>query len=155
MLRTLAALPILGAALVVPASARALECTDIRALMEAEVHKRVIQRIVYEAPPIDGWACLEDAGLVLAHLDMAVYFARLDSREDLRWTARLSKCEAGSEIRRGTRRLIDKLENRDDAPAELDSIEAVGPGSIECQKVAALKEAIDARDLDDGLPPSL
>jgi len=147
---------LIGAAILLPGTpAWALECTDIRALMEAKVQKRVIQRVVYEAPPLDGWDCLEGSGLVLAHLDMAVYFARLDSREDLRWTARLSKCEAGAELRRGTQRLIERLENREDAPAPLDDPPDSGPGSVECQKVAALKEAIDARDLDDGLPPGL
>lgn len=132
----------------------ALECTDIRALMLAEVDQEVIQSIVYEAPPIDGWACLEGSGLVLAQLDMAVFFARLDSREDLRWTARLGTCEAGAELRRGTKRLIERLENRSDAPP-LDEPGTTGPGSVECHKVAALREAIHARDLEEGLPSDL
>ena len=148
-LAPLVALPLL--ALATPG--HALECSDFRAMMQADVDRTVIQRVVYEAPPIDGWACLEEAGLVLAHLNMAVFFARLDSRDDLRWTARLSKCEAGSELRRGTRRLIDRLESRDDAPTELDEVTEVGPGSLECRRVAALKEAIDARDLSAPSPP--
>ena len=131
----------------------ALECTDIRALMTAEVEREVIQRIVYEAPPVDGWTCLEGSGLVLAHLNMGVFFARLDTREDLRWTTRKSACEAGAELRRGTRRLIERLERREDAP--LDQPANAGPGSVECQKVSALREAIDARDLEDGLPSHL
>lgn len=148
-----AVLATLSAALwATPASA--LECTDFRALMQSELDRTVLQRIVYEAPPLDGWACLEPAGLQLADLKMAVYFARLDSREDLRWTARLSKCEAGAELRRGTRRLIRRLE-KDDVARPLDEPDAAEPSLIECQKVAALKEAIDARDLDDGLPAEL
>lgn len=123
--------------------ARALECSDFRALMEAGVPKTVTQRIVYEAPPLDGWSCLEPAGLSLASLDMAVFFARLDSQESLRWTVRARKCEAGTELRRGTRRLIERLESKDDAP-ELDEVE-VGPGSEECKRVAALQAAIQER----------
>jgi hypothetical protein len=127
--------------------AHALECTDFRSLMQAKVDKSVIQRIVYEAPPVDGWQCLEDAGLVLAHLDMAIFFARLDAREDLKWSVRLARCEASTEARRGTKRLIERLDNRNEAAeAELDYETEVGPGSVECQKVAALKAAIDARD---------
>ena len=123
--------------------ARALECSDFRALMESEVPKPVIQRIVYEAPPLDGWGCLEPVGLSVVSLDMAVFFARLDSQHSLRWTVRARKCEAGTELRRGTRRLIERLESKDDAP-ELDEVE-VGPGSDECKRVAALQAAIQAR----------
>lgn len=123
--------------------AQALECSDFRALMEAEVPKPVIQRIVYEAPPLDGWGCLKPAGLAVVSLDMAVFFARLGSQENLRWTVRARRCEAGTELRRGTRRLIERLESKDDAP-ELDEVE-VGPGSDECKRVAALQAAIQAR----------
>ncbi len=143
-LRASGAAVLLATGLALPLPAWALPCADIRALLDAEAPKDVLQRLVWEAPPADGWDCLAGSGHRLASLDMAVFVARLDPQEDLRWTVRARRCEAGTELRRGTRRLLDRLENRDDAPVALDE-EEVGPGSTECQRVAAIQAAVQAR----------
>ncbi len=129
-----------------PRPAAALECSDYQALMVNDVPKTVIQHIVFEAPPLDGWACLKAAELSLASLDMAIAFARLDTQENLRWTVRFRKCEASTELRKGTKRLLKKLESGDEAqPPALDDGAEVGPGSVDCREAVALQEAIRAR----------
>jgi hypothetical protein len=124
----------------VPGIALALPCADYASLLDAQVPRAVVQRILLESPPEDGWSCLEKRGHNVAVIGMARAFAALDSTESLRWNVRFKQCEASVGIRRGAQRLLsDKETEREE--------EEVGPETVACRQATALQEAIlaDAR----------
>lgn len=136
---------LVAAAALVGPPAHALQCTDIQALVTAEVAPVVVQRVVYEAPPEDGWDCFEAAELSVADLDMAIFFARLDANEALRWQVRAGKCDAGQEVRAGAKRLRERIEAKAAGTEPPLDEEETAPATTECLQVKALQEAIAAR----------
>ncbi|HCH64863.1 MAG: hypothetical protein CL927_09630 [Deltaproteobacteria bacterium] len=113
--------------------AAALECDAFAALLEAEVPQPVIQAIVLESPPSDGWACLDDSPYAVADLQMSGAFRDLEPTRELSWQARFKQCDAGRSLRRRAHQLFS-----DDADAP-DSTRTVS-----CRRAAALREAVAA-----------
>ena len=122
---------------VVPGIALALPCADYATLLDSQVPRPVIQRILLESPPEDGWTCMEKRGHNVAVIGMARAFAALDSTESLRWNVRFKQCEASVGLRRGAQRLLaDKEAEREE--------EEIGPETAACRQATALQEAIKA-----------
>ncbi len=118
--------------------AYALPCDDFVSLLDAEVKRSVVQRIVLESPPEDGWGCFSASGHTVGELGMARAFAALNSNDNLLWTVRFKQCEASVGLRRSTRRL---LADKDGPPVREDDI---GPETRACKQATALQEAIRA-----------
>ena len=134
MLRSLARTSMAACALGWATPAAALECADFAALLDADVPQSVIQNIVLESPPEDGWACLAASGHAVTELEMAAAFRRQDPTRELSWQARFKQCAAGQGLRRRTRRLL--------ADEESSAAERVEPETIACRRAASLQEAL-------------
>jgi len=102
-------------------------------LMDAGVSQSVVQDIVLDSPPTDGWSCLDATIHSVAELDMADAFLRLHPTRELAWQVRFKQCDAGLELRRSTRRLWAE----DD-----EQIDEVESESLACRRASALREAI-------------
>ena len=63
--------------------AAALECADVAARLDAQVPQRVIQDIVLDSPPEDGWACLADTDHAVTDLELATAFRHQDPSREL------------------------------------------------------------------------
>ncbi len=116
--------------------AAALECADFAELMNAGVSRTVIQNVVLESPPEDGWACLDTTDHTVAELRMDTAFRRLDPTTELSWQARFKQCDAGQGLRRGARRLFAD----EDAPPPAEP----QPETAACRRAAALQQALQA-----------
>ena len=115
--------------------AAALDCVDVVELMDAGVSQSVMQRIVLDSPPVDGWLCLDATVHAVADLDMAEAFLRLHPTRELAWQVRFKQCDAGLELRRSTRRLwAEEGEPTDEVESE----------TLSCRRASALREAITA-----------
>ncbi len=134
MLRSLARASVAAGVLGWATPAAALECTDFAALLDAQVPQGVIQAIVLESPPEDGWSCLGNTDHTVAELAMATAFRHQVPSRELSWRARFKQCAAGQGIRRRARRLLAD----DDAAAS----EPIEPETIACRRAASLQVAI-------------
>ena len=139
MTRTATLLAACATALAWATPAAALECTDVQALLDAQVTPEVTQRIVFTAPPADGWACLDGTEHTVADLEMAHAYARLPSAETLRWSLRFRQCEASQSMRTGARRLFRDKEST-------EPVQTAEPETSACQEAFALLAAIRADD---------
>jgi len=136
MLRTLTRASAAAVLMAWAMPAAALECSDYAELLDSNVARPVLQSIVLESPPEDGWSCLTATRHSVSDLRMARAFGRLDSTQSLAWTMRFRQCEAGQGLRRGTRRLF--------ADEEAPPPEPVRPETEACKRAAALQHAIAA-----------
>ena len=134
MLRSLARASMAACVLGWATPAAALECTDFAALLDAQVPQGVIQAIVLESPPEDGWSCFANTGHAVADLSMAAAFRHQDPSRELSWQARFKQCAVGQRIRRRARRLL--------AAEDAASREPIGPETIACRRAASLQTAI-------------
>lgn len=134
MLRSLTRASVAACLLGWATPAAALECADFAEMMDAGVSRSVVQRVVLESPPEDGWACLAATDHAVADLRMDRAFRRLDPTKELSWQVRFKQCDAGRGLRRGTRRLF--AEDGAPPPAEPK------PETASCRRAVALQEAI-------------
>lgn len=116
--------------------AAALDCAHFAELLDAGVSRSVVQDIVLESPPEDGWSCLDASPHAVSDLQMDRAFRRLDPTTELSWQVRFKQCEAGRGLRRGTRRLFAQS----DAPPPAEP----EPETLACRRAAALQAAIVA-----------
>mgnify|MGYP000627731234 FL=1 len=134
MLRSLTRASVAACVLGWATPAAALECADYAELMDAGVVRSVVQKVVLESPPEDGWSCLDATPHAVSDLRMERAFRRLDPTEELSWQMRFKQCDAGRGLRRGTRRLFAEA----DAPPPPEP----EPETPACRRAAALQEAI-------------
>lgn len=124
--------------------AAALECATFAVLLDSDVPQEVIQEVVLEAPPVDGWACLQHRQHDVADLQMASAFRNLEPTQELGWQARFRQCEAGRNVRRslraGARRVFS------DASSGVSPQDETRTPS--CRRAIALQQAIAA---DEGV----
>lgn len=124
--------------------AAALECATFAALLDSDVSHEVIQGVVLEAPPVDGWTCLQHRQHDVADLQMAAAFRNLEPARELGWQARFRQCEAGRNVRRslraGARRVFSDASSEASPQAETRT--------PSCRRAIALQQAIAA---DEGV----